>query len=62
MIFDVGMHEYNSGFVFMPLPAAQKFFQFPEAVSAIEVFLKGCFAFGDTRKRSKIFWRARRRL
>ena len=51
MIFDVGMHEYNSGFVFMPLPAAQKFFQFPEAVSAIEVFLKDASLLGDTRKK-----------
>ena len=39
IIFDVEMHEYNSGFVFMPLPAAQKFFQFKDSVSAIEVFL-----------------------
>ncbi|MDD3020974.1 MAG: lipoprotein-releasing ABC transporter permease subunit [Alphaproteobacteria bacterium] len=30
MIFDVGMYEYNSGYVFMPLDSAQRFFQFPE--------------------------------
>ncbi len=38
-IFDVEMYEYNSGFIFMPLPAAQTFFQFPNAVTALEVFL-----------------------
>lgn len=40
VIFDVGMYEYNSNFVFMPLEAAQIFFQMPGAVSALEVFLK----------------------
>lgn len=39
LIFDVEMYEYNSGFVFMPLPAAQKFFQLKNSVSAIEIFL-----------------------
>ncbi len=39
MIFDVEMYEYNSGFVFMPLPEAQKFFQLKESVSSLEVFL-----------------------
>lgn len=39
-IFDVGMYEYNSGFVFMPLEAAQTFFQLRGAVTALEVFLK----------------------
>jgi lipoprotein-releasing system permease protein len=36
-IFDVGMFEYNSGFVFMPLEAAQVFFQMPDSVTALEV-------------------------
>lgn len=40
IIFDVGMYEYNSGFVFMPLSAAQTFFQMDGAVTALEVFLK----------------------
>ncbi len=40
LIFDVGMYEYNSGFVFMPLDAAQKFFQFDGSVSALELFLE----------------------
>ncbi len=39
MIFDVGMYEYNSGFIFMPLSAAQKFFQYKDSVSTLEVFL-----------------------
>lgn len=38
MIFDVGMYEYNSGYVFMPLDTAQKFFQMPEtSANLIEV-------------------------
>ncbi len=39
LIFDVEMHEYNSSFIFMPLPAAQKFFKLSNTVSAIEIFL-----------------------
>ncbi len=39
LIFDVGMYEYNSGFVFMPLKTAQVFFKLPGAVTALEVFL-----------------------
>lgn len=39
LIFDVEMHEYNSSFIFMPLPAAQKFFKLKNSVSAIEIFL-----------------------
>lgn len=27
VVFDVGMYEYNSGYIFMPLDAAQRFFQ-----------------------------------
>ena len=38
-IFDVGMHEYDSSFVFMPLPAAQKFFSMPNRVSGIELYI-----------------------
>ena len=37
IIFDVGMYEYNSGFIFMPLDTAQAFFQLPSAVSALEI-------------------------
>lgn len=40
VIFDVGMHEYNSGYVFMPLEAAQALFQYQGAVKTLDVFLK----------------------
>ncbi|WP_142847025.1 lipoprotein-releasing ABC transporter permease subunit [Telmatospirillum sp. J64-1] len=36
--FDVGMFEYDSGFIFMPLEAAQVYFRLPEAVTYLEVF------------------------
>lgn len=39
-VFDVGMHEYNNNFIFMPLFAAQGFFDFPARnVAMLEVFL-----------------------
>ena len=37
--FNVGMFEYDSSFVFMPLAAAQVYFRLPEAVSALEVMI-----------------------
>ena len=36
-VFQVGMNEYDSGYVFLPLDAAQVFFQQPGEVSQIEV-------------------------
>ena len=36
--FNIGMFEYDSGFVFMPLEAAQTYFKLPDAVTQIEVF------------------------
>lgn len=38
-VFDVGMFEYNSGFIFMPLESAQIFFKMRSGVSALEIFL-----------------------
>src|SRR3546814_11216152 len=38
-LFEVGMYEYDNGFIYMPLDAAQTFFRLPEAVTAIEVFV-----------------------
>ena len=38
-IFQVGMNEYDTSFVFIPLEAAQIFFQQPGTVSHIEVFV-----------------------
>jgi len=37
--FDIGMYEYDNGFVFLPLDAAQVYFQLPEAVTQIEIFV-----------------------
>ncbi len=50
IIFDVEMYEYNSGFVFMPLPAAQKFFQFKDSVSALEIFVTDPERLSDIRR------------
>ncbi len=36
-LFDVGMYEYDSGMLFVPLEAAQTFFRLPNQVSSIEV-------------------------
>ena len=37
-VFEIGMSEYDSTFVFMPLPEAQAYFNRVKDVSAIEVF------------------------
>ena len=37
--FEVGMFEYDSSFVYLPLEAAQLFFRLPERVNAIELFV-----------------------
>ena len=38
-LFDVGMFEYDSGFIFMPMEAAQTYFRMPEAVTTLEIFI-----------------------
>ena len=38
--FNVGMNEYDSSFVFMPMAAAQIYFQVPDAATQIEVFVQ----------------------
>lgn len=38
--FDMGMFEYDSNYIFMPLEAAQKYFGLKDAVSVIDVSLK----------------------
>jgi lipoprotein-releasing system permease protein len=38
-VFDSGLNDYNSSVVFLPLPAAQIFFQKPNAVTGIEIRL-----------------------
>jgi lipoprotein-releasing system permease protein len=35
--FDAGLNDYNNNVVFMPLPAAQVFFQKPDAITGIEL-------------------------
>lgn len=37
-IFDSGMHEYNSSYVFLPMQAAQKYFQLDDEVTGIQIF------------------------
>ncbi|EKE09859.1 MAG: hypothetical protein ACD_16C00100G0021 [uncultured bacterium] len=37
-IFDAGMIQYDSSFVFIPLEAAQKFYQLGDGVTGIEIF------------------------
>ncbi|MEM6782096.1 MAG: lipoprotein-releasing ABC transporter permease subunit, partial [Pseudomonadota bacterium] len=37
LIFDVGMFEYNNGFIFMPLDRAQTFFKLNNAVNSLEI-------------------------
>lgn len=51
MIFDVGMFEYDSGFVFMPLDSAQIFFQMPQGVSSLEIITKNPAHVADVRRR-----------
>jgi lipoprotein-releasing system permease protein len=38
-IFDAGLSDYNGSVVFLPLPAAQVFFQKPNAVTGLEIRL-----------------------
>ncbi len=38
-LFDVGMYEYDSSIIFMPLDKAQVFFQMDGLVNAIEIFV-----------------------
>ncbi|MBS7812794.1 lipoprotein-releasing ABC transporter permease subunit [Roseococcus pinisoli] len=39
-LFEVGMNEYDSTYVFMPLPAAQIYFQTGNAATQVEVFVQ----------------------
>ena len=38
--FNVGMYEYDSSFIFMPIEAAQVYFRTPQAVTNLEVFIE----------------------
>ncbi len=49
-LFEVGMYEYDSSFIYMPLSAAQLFFRLPEKVNAIELFLDDPDKVSDTQR------------
>ncbi|WP_084174864.1 lipoprotein-releasing ABC transporter permease subunit [Afifella pfennigii] len=49
-IFEIGMSEYDSTFVFMPLAEAQAYFNQGEEVGAIEVYLDDPDDVGDMRE------------
>ena len=38
-LFDVGFYEYDNGYIYLPLDAAQVFFKLKDAVSYLEVFV-----------------------
>jgi lipoprotein-releasing system permease protein len=38
-LFEVGMYEYDSSFIYMPLADAQTFFRLPERANAVELFV-----------------------
>lgn len=48
-VFQFGMHEYDSSFIYMPLETAQVFFRLPDRVSAVEVFLDNPDQVGELR-------------
>ncbi|MBC6404304.1 MAG: lipoprotein-releasing ABC transporter permease subunit [Rhodospirillales bacterium] len=39
-LFEVGMYEYDSSYIYMPLEAAQIFFRLKDQVNAVEVFVE----------------------
>ncbi|NIY74184.1 lipoprotein-releasing ABC transporter permease subunit [Thalassospira sp. HF15] len=47
-LFDIGMYEYDSGFIFMPLAAAQTYFRLPEKITHFEVMLEDIGSLDDT--------------
>jgi len=48
-IFEVGMSEYDANLVFMPLAEAQPYFNKPDAISAIEIFVEDPDRIGELR-------------
>lgn len=48
--FELGMYEYDSNFIFMPLDTAQTFFGLGDAVTNIDVTLKDESKLNETRK------------
>lgn len=45
--FDAGMYDYNTGFVYISLPAAQAFFEMPGRVSGIQVKVDEVYRAGE---------------
>ena len=50
-LFEVGMYEYDSTFVYVPMSAAQLFFRLPDQANAIEVFVADPDRVGETKER-----------
>jgi lipoprotein-releasing system permease protein len=48
-LFQIGMYEYDSSFIYMPLEGAQLYFRLPERVNAIELFVEDPEAVWTTR-------------
>jgi lipoprotein-releasing system permease protein len=46
-IFDAGLYDYNNSVVFLPLPAAQVYFQKPDSVTGIELRVQDPQRVGD---------------
>ncbi len=38
-IFEVGMYDYDNGFLYMPLADAQRYFNLPERINTIQIFV-----------------------
>ena len=51
--FEVGMFEYDSSFIFMPLDSAQVFFRLGDAVSGVEAFTEDPDAVADYRRAAR---------
>jgi len=49
-VFEIGMHEYDSAVVFMPLPEAQAFFNQGQAVTAITIYTVDADKVGQIRQ------------
>lgn len=50
-IFDVGMYEYDNGFVFMPLEAAKIFYRTNGGISSLELFITQPHRFDAIKRR-----------
>ena len=48
--FFVGMYEYDSGYIFMPMSTAQKYLNIPDAVTHIDIFLRDPGRTDDVRR------------